>query len=166
MKTLNLDGLQGHKEWLAEVNFLGDLLHPNLVKLIGYCIEDYQRLLVYKFMPRGSLENHLFGRALPLGPSKMKIALGAAKGLAFLHESFVWVPDLRSLDKLLEVGVSPYFSFIPILSTFSMFELNEVVRGRLIGPKAWDRIVGKNFRNYLLPVTAPRLFWVDLIVLL
>ena len=105
-------------------------------------------------------------RALPLGPSKMKIALGAAKGLAFLHESCAWVPNLRSLDKLLEVGVSPYLSFIPILSIFSMFELNGAVRGRLIGPKAWDRIVGKFFRNCLLPVTAPRLFWVDLIVLL
>ncbi|XP_024032457.1 probable serine/threonine-protein kinase PIX7, partial [Morus notabilis] len=60
VKTLNYDGLQGHREWLAEVNYLGDLLHPNLVKLIGYCIEDDQRLLVYEFMPRGSLENHLF----------------------------------------------------------------------------------------------------------
>lgn len=46
--------------WQAEVNFLGDLVHLNLVKLIGYCIEDDQRLLVYEFMPRGSLENHLF----------------------------------------------------------------------------------------------------------
>lgn len=44
----------------AEVNFLGQLHHPNLVKLIGYCSEDDQRLLVYEFMPRGSLENHLF----------------------------------------------------------------------------------------------------------
>ncbi|XP_074361173.1 serine/threonine-protein kinase PBL34-like isoform X1 [Apium graveolens] len=87
VKTLNHDGLQGHKEWVAEVNFLGDLIHPNLVKLIGYCIEDDQRLLVYEFMPRGSLENHLFRRALPLPWSiRMKIALGAAKGLAFLHE--------------------------------------------------------------------------------
>ncbi|XP_071693702.1 serine/threonine-protein kinase PBL34-like isoform X2 [Rutidosis leptorrhynchoides] len=87
VKTLNHDGLQGHKEWLAEVNFLGDLLHPNLVKLIGYCIEDNQRLLVYEFMPRGSLENHLFRRSLPLPwGTRMKIALGAAKGLAFLHE--------------------------------------------------------------------------------
>ncbi|KAK4479759.1 hypothetical protein RD792_015294 [Penstemon davidsonii] len=87
VKTLNHDGLQGHKEWLAEVNFLGDLNHPNLVKLIGYCIEDDQRLLVYEFMPRGSLENHLFRRSLPLQWSiRMKIALGAAKGLAFLHE--------------------------------------------------------------------------------
>ena len=44
----------------AEVNFLGDLLHPNLVKLVGYCNDDDHRLLVYEFMPRGSLENHLF----------------------------------------------------------------------------------------------------------
>ncbi|KDP45472.1 hypothetical protein JCGZ_09721 [Jatropha curcas] len=87
VKTLNHDGLQGHKEWLAEVSFLGNLLHSNLVKLIGYCIEDDQRLLVYEFMPRGSLENHLFRRSLPLPWSiRMKIALGAAKGLAFLHE--------------------------------------------------------------------------------
>ncbi|KAH9609175.1 hypothetical protein KSS87_002401 [Heliosperma pusillum] len=87
VKTLNHDGLQGHKEWLAEVNYLGELIHPNLVKLIGYCIEDDQRLLVYEFMPRGSLENHLFRRSLPLPWSlRMKVALGAAKGLAFLHE--------------------------------------------------------------------------------
>ncbi|KAL8230053.1 hypothetical protein R6Q57_014953 [Mikania cordata] len=87
VKTLNHDGVQGHKEWLAEVSFLGDLVNPNLVKLIGYCIEDDQRLLVYEFLPRGSLENHLFRRSLPLPWSiRMKIALSAAKGLAFLHE--------------------------------------------------------------------------------
>jgi len=66
---------------------LGDLTHPNLVKLVGFCIEDDQRLLVYEFMPRGSLENHLYRRSLPLPWSiRLKIALGAAKGLAFLHE--------------------------------------------------------------------------------
>ncbi|GER35807.1 protein kinase superfamily protein [Striga asiatica] len=87
VKTLNHDGLQGHKEWLAEINYLGELIHPHLVKLIGYCIEDDQRLLVYEFLSRGSLENHLFKRSLPLPWSiRMKIALNAAKGLAFLHE--------------------------------------------------------------------------------
>lgn len=44
----------------AEVIFLGQLRHPHLVRLIGYCCEDEERLLVYEFMPRGSLENHLF----------------------------------------------------------------------------------------------------------
>ena len=50
----------------------------------------------------------------------------------------MWVPDLRSLDKLLEVGVSPYLRFIPVLSTLQMFESKKAVRGRLIGPKTWD----------------------------
>ncbi|KAE8732009.1 Receptor-like serine/threonine-protein kinase [Hibiscus syriacus] len=75
----------------AEMDFLGNLLHPNLVKLVGYCIEDDHRLLVYEFTPRGSLENQLFRKgSLPLPWSiRMKISLGAAKGLAFLHEEAV-----------------------------------------------------------------------------
>ncbi|KAK8351171.1 hypothetical protein V6Z12_A05G015500 [Gossypium hirsutum] len=86
VKSLKLDGLQGHREWVVEVAFLGQLHHPNLVKLIGYCIEEDHRLLVYEFMTRGSLENHLFRRTIPLPWSnRIKITLGAAKGLAFLH---------------------------------------------------------------------------------
>ena len=46
----------------TEVNYLGQLSHPNLVKLVGYCVEGEDRLLVYEFMPKGSLENHLFRR--------------------------------------------------------------------------------------------------------
>ncbi|CAO2823896.1 unnamed protein product [Amaranthus hypochondriacus] len=60
VKVLNKEGLQGHREWLTKVNFLGQLRHPNLVKLIGYCCEDDHRLLIYEFMFRGSLEHHLF----------------------------------------------------------------------------------------------------------
>ncbi|XP_071736536.1 probable serine/threonine-protein kinase PBL16 [Rutidosis leptorrhynchoides] len=80
---------QGHREWLAEVIFLGQLSHPNLVKLIGYCCEDEHRVLIYEYMARGSVENNLFSRVLlPLPWStRMKIALGAAKGLAFLHDA-------------------------------------------------------------------------------
>ncbi|CAA0808792.1 Receptor-like serine/threonine-protein kinase [Striga hermonthica] len=86
VKSLKPDGFQGHREWVAEVDLLGQLHHPNLVRLIGYCIEDDQRLLVYEFMTRGSLENHLFRRTIPLAWSnRVKIAVGAAKGLAFLH---------------------------------------------------------------------------------
>lgn len=80
---------QGHREWLAEVIFLGQLSHPNLVKLVGYCCEDEHRVLIYEYMARGSVENHLFSRVLlPLPWSiRMKIAFAAAKGLAFLHEA-------------------------------------------------------------------------------
>ncbi|CAH9078704.1 unnamed protein product [Cuscuta europaea] len=88
VKRLKLRGVQGHKEWLSEVKFLGQLHHPHLVKLTGFCLEGDHRLLVYEFMPRGSLENHLFRRKTtsPLSWEKrMKVAVGAARGLSFLH---------------------------------------------------------------------------------
>ncbi|WCJ28791.1 Protein kinase superfamily protein [Euphorbia peplus] len=83
------NSFQGHREWLAEVIFLGQLSHPNLVKLIGYCCENEHRVLIYEYMARGSVENNLFSRVLLPLPwhIRMKIAYGAAKGLAFLHEA-------------------------------------------------------------------------------
>ncbi|GMI86247.1 PBS1-Like 9 [Hibiscus trionum] len=108
VKRLNQEGLQGHQEWLAEINYLGQLYHPNLVKLIGYCLEDDHRLLVYEFMPKGSLENHLFRRNSYFQPLswtlRMKVALGAAKGLAFLHsdEAKVIYRDFKTSNILLD----------------------------------------------------------------
>ena len=67
--------------------------------------------------------------------------VGTRRKAALRRETYAWVPDLRSLDKLREVRVSLYLGFIICLSTLLMFELNEAVRGRLIGPKSWDRIV-------------------------
>ncbi|KAM7257666.1 hypothetical protein ACFE04_013407 [Oxalis oulophora] len=88
VKRLNSESFQGFEEWQSEVNFLGRLSHPNLVKLLGYCWEDKDLLLVYEFMQKGSLENHLFGRGQPLPwELRLKIAIGAARGLAFLHTS-------------------------------------------------------------------------------
>lgn len=108
VKRLNQEGFQGHQEWLAEINYLGQLDHPNLVKLIGYCLEDDHRLLVYEFMPRGSLENHLFRRSSYFQPLswnlRMKVALGAAKGLAFLHspEAKVIYRDFKCSNILID----------------------------------------------------------------
>ncbi|XP_025796510.1 proline-rich receptor-like protein kinase PERK5 isoform X2 [Panicum hallii] len=74
VKLWDPEGTQGHKEWLSEVIFLGQLRHPNLVKLVGYCSEEEHRLLVYEYMPKGSLENHLFkrvrGEAVGLRPGQ------------------------------------------------------------------------------------------------
>ncbi|CAL9144605.1 unnamed protein product [Musa hybrid cultivar] len=108
VKKLNPESFQGHREWMTEVNYLTQLSHPNLVKLIGYCLEDEQRLLVYEFMPRGSLENHLFRRSPyyhPLSWSlRMKIALGAGRGLAFLHsdKAKVIYRDFKTSNVLLD----------------------------------------------------------------
>ncbi|KAG7023740.1 putative serine/threonine-protein kinase PBL16 [Cucurbita argyrosperma subsp. argyrosperma] len=109
---------QGHREWLAEVIFLGQLSHPNLVKLIGYCCEDEHRVLIYEYMARGSVENNLFSSKqprvlLPLPWSiRMKIAFGAAKGLAFLHdaEKPVIYRDFKTSNILLDSDYNPKLS--------------------------------------------------------
>ncbi|GJM85722.1 hypothetical protein PR202_ga01515 [Eleusine coracana subsp. coracana] len=62
IKQLNRDGLQGNREFLVEVLMLSLLHHDNLVSLIGYCADGEQRLLVYEYMPFGSLEDHLHGQ--------------------------------------------------------------------------------------------------------
>ncbi|KAI7984843.1 Serine/threonine-protein kinase RIPK [Camellia lanceoleosa] len=114
VKLLDLDGTQGHREWLAEVIFLGQLRHPHLVKLIGYCCEDEHRLLVYEYMARGNLENQLFRRySISLQWStRLKIAIGAAKGLAFLHgeEKPVIYRDFKASNVLLDADYTAKLS--------------------------------------------------------
>lgn len=108
------NSFQGHREWLAEVIFLGQLSHPNLVKLIGYCCEDEHRVLIYEYLARGSVENNLFSRVLlPLSWSiRMKIALGAAKGLAFLHDAErpVIYRDFKTSNILLDMDYNAKLS--------------------------------------------------------
>ncbi|KAK2977823.1 hypothetical protein RJ640_011634, partial [Escallonia rubra] len=112
VKRLRQEGYQGHKEWA--------LSHPNLVKLVGYCLEDEHRLLVYEFMPRGSLENHLFRSVfimLGAGSSdfqplswnlRIKVFLGAAKGLAYLHSPEAKVIYLDSKVSNILIDSFPY----------------------------------------------------------
>uniref|UniRef100_A0A7N0UYM7 non-specific serine/threonine protein kinase n=1 Tax=Kalanchoe fedtschenkoi TaxID=63787 RepID=A0A7N0UYM7_KALFE len=106
IKELNPEGFQGDREWLAEINYLGQLSHPNLVKLIGYCCEDEHRLLVYEYMESGSLEKNLFRRAGPTltWSTRLKIALDAARGLAFLHgaERPIIYRDFKTSNILLD----------------------------------------------------------------
>ena len=88
-------------------------------------------------------------RSLSFSLDLQEIQPSAAFGIrgrnALRREGFAWVPNLGSFFKLLEVGFSPYLGFIPILSVLRMFESKEAVRGRLIGPKTWDRIIGNFF---------------------
>ncbi|CAA3013231.1 probable receptor kinase At5g47070 [Olea europaea subsp. europaea] len=120
IKKLNTQGLQGHKQWVAEVQILGALDHPNLVKLLGYCALDgergIQRLLVYEYMPNKSLEDHLFNRAMPTVPwrTRLHIILGAAQGMAYLHEDAevqqVIYRDFKSSNVLLDKDFNPKLS--------------------------------------------------------
>ncbi|URE43110.1 STYKc [Musa troglodytarum] len=108
VKQLDRNGLQGNREFLVEVLMLSLLHHQNLVNLIGYCADGDQRLLVYEYMPLGSLEDHLLEIPPDQEPlswyTRMKIAFGAAKGLEYLHEKAnppVIYRDLKSSNILL-----------------------------------------------------------------
>ena len=63
---------------------------------------------------------------------------GTRRKVVLRGEAYTWAPVLGSFVKLQDVGVSPYLGFILYLSVLLMFELNEAMRGRLIGPKSWD----------------------------
>ncbi|KAI3979651.1 hypothetical protein MKX01_013746 [Papaver californicum] len=114
VKQLDRDGLQGNREFLVEVLMLSLLDHSNLVKLIGYCADGDQRLLVYELMPLGSLDDHLYDLPPNKEPlswiTRMKIAEGAAKGLEYLHDKAnpsVIYRDLKSSNILLGEGFYP-----------------------------------------------------------
>uniref|UniRef100_A0ACD5Z6M5 Uncharacterized protein n=2 Tax=Avena sativa TaxID=4498 RepID=A0ACD5Z6M5_AVESA len=120
VKRLNQRSLQGHKQWLAEVQFLGVLEHPNLVKLIGYCAVDSDagkhRLLVYEFMPNKTLDDHLFSRAHPSLPwrTRLQVMIGAARGLDYLHQGVPEVQviyrDFKASNVLLDGDFRPKLS--------------------------------------------------------
>ncbi|KVH97191.1 Concanavalin A-like lectin/glucanase, subgroup [Cynara cardunculus var. scolymus] len=99
----NGDPIVGHKQWVAEVQFLGVVDHPNLVKLIGYCATDgergIQRLLVYEFMPNKSLEDHLFTNSPQPLPwqRRLEIMFGAAQ-------------DFKTSNILLDENFNPKLS--------------------------------------------------------
>ncbi|PKA58466.1 Serine/threonine-protein kinase PBS1 [Apostasia shenzhenica] len=127
VKQLDRNGLQGNREFLVEVLMLSLLHHPNLVKLIGYCADGDQRLLVYEYMPLGSLKDHLHDLLPNKEPldwtTRMKIAAGAAKGLEYLHDRAnppVIYRDFKSSNILLGEG------YHPKLSDFGLAKLGPV----------------------------------------
>ena len=78
------------------------------------------------------------------------IVFGKRRKAALLGPGYAWTLDLRSFDKLHEVGVSLYLGFTLYLSVFQCFGWFEALNGRLISPKTWDRII-ENFLNPFVP---------------
>ncbi|XP_059454519.1 putative receptor protein kinase ZmPK1 [Corylus avellana] len=108
IKRLN-EAAQGEAEFMGEVSSIGRLNHMNLIEMWGYCAEGKQRLLVYEYMERGSLADNLSSATLNW-EKRFEIALGTAKGLAYLHEECLeWILhcDIKPQNILLDSNFRP-----------------------------------------------------------
>jgi len=106
VKKISRGSRQGKKEYVTEVKVISQLRHRNLVKLLGWCHDKGEFLLIYEFMPNGSLDSHLFGKRAPLSWGvRHKITLGLASGLLYLHEEgerCVVHRDIKSSNVMLD----------------------------------------------------------------
>ncbi|KAH7689702.1 Non-specific serine/threonine protein kinase protein [Dioscorea alata] len=120
LKTTGRNNLRGVEEFLAEVEMLSRAQHRNVVMLVGFCIEENVRVLVYEYICNGSLDFHLYGQEkAPLDwHARVKIAMGVARGLRYLHEDcrvgFVVHRDIRPNNILLTHDLDPLFGDLSI----------------------------------------------------
>ncbi|KAL2494654.1 putative LRR receptor-like serine/threonine-protein kinase RFK1 [Forsythia ovata] len=126
VKQLSSRSRQGNREFLNEIGMISCLQHPNLVKLYGCCTEGDQLLVVYEYMENNSLAHVLFnseGSQLMLDwPTRFKICIGIARGLAFLHDESrlkIVHRDIKATNVLLDSDLNPK------ISDFGLARLNE-----------------------------------------
>ncbi|XP_058209731.1 probable leucine-rich repeat receptor-like serine/threonine-protein kinase At3g14840 isoform X12 [Rhododendron vialii] len=126
VKQLSSKSKQGNREFVNEIGMISALQHPHLVKLYGCCIEGNQLLLVYEYMENNSLARALFGPEecqLQLDwPTRYKICIGIARGLAYLHEESrlkIVHRDIKATNVLLDKNLNPK------ISDFGLAKLDE-----------------------------------------
>lgn len=107
VKRVSHESRQGMKEFVAEIVSLGRLRHRNLVQLLGYCRRKGELLLVYDYMPNGSLDKYLFNEPNPSlnWSQRFRIIKGVASGLLYLHEEWEQIVihrDVKASNVLLD----------------------------------------------------------------
>ncbi|KAJ0532598.1 putative protein kinase RLK-Pelle-CrRLK1L-1 family [Helianthus annuus] len=116
IKRLDSISNQGELEFRAEIDTLSKLRHCHLVSLIGYCDDIKEKVLVYEYMPSGTLYHHLHKSHTPLcWVTRLKIAVGAARGMDYLHTGVgtrygVIHRDVKSTNILLDANMAAMIS--------------------------------------------------------
>ncbi|KAK6912940.1 Protein kinase domain [Dillenia turbinata] len=141
VKVLDETGRQGAKEFLTEILVLSHLRHPNLVQMIGYCQHGSKRIVVYELLPLGSLDYHLSGSYQPLDwRTRMKIAVGAARGLNYLHNEAnppIIYRDMKPANILLDHDFNPKLSDFGLAVFFDM-EVSSIFPSALFGTPGYS----------------------------
>ncbi|XP_039029305.1 cold-responsive protein kinase 1-like isoform X2 [Hibiscus syriacus] len=162
IKVLSSDSRQGVREFLTEINVIADIENENLVKLHGCCVEGDHRILVYGYLENNSLAQTLLGgdhSSMQFSwPTRRKICIGVAKGLAFLHEEVrpcIVHRDIKASNILLDRNLMPKISDFGLAKLFpdNMTHISTRVAGTTFGVLLLEIVSGRCNTNRRLPLS-------------
>ncbi|XP_024962897.1 putative receptor protein kinase ZmPK1 [Cynara cardunculus var. scolymus] len=138
IKRLNEVG-QGEAEFLAEMNIIGKINHINLIETYGYYAEGKHRILIYELMQSGSLAKNLSANQLDWR-KRFEIAIGVAKGLAYLHEECLeWVLycDVKPQNVLLDADYNPKMAYFGLSKLFNKGATENFIFSKIRGTRGY-----------------------------
>ncbi|KAL0746874.1 hypothetical protein Bca101_028876 [Brassica carinata] len=151
LKKLDRVAQENEKEFKNEVKVIGQIHHKNLVRLIGFCNEGHSRMIVYEFIPHGTLANFLFRRPRPSWEDRRRISIGIARGILYLHEECseqIIHCDIKPQNILLDEYYNPRISDFGLAKLLMMDQTHTLTNIR--GTKGY--VAPEWFRNS--PITS------------